>query len=325
MNEAVLNSTHKVEVTRISLGPHPNADTLSIARIFSGYYCVVKTSDWQDGQLGAYIPPDSVVDATRPEFAFLAGHTRIRVKRLRGVISMGLLMPVPISAREGDDLAEYFGVKHYDPPLFMSTGGEAESPPSGYHPVFDVDSLRRYAHVFNQGEPVFISEKIHGASARYVWHDNRMYCGSRTEWKRQDEKNLWWQALQATPVIEEFCSLHPEITIYAEVYGQVQDLRYGAQKNEVKIAVFDLLCGPDWLPVREARTIGECLPFVPIIAEAIPFDLTSILTFAEGPSLILGANCVREGIVVKPLRERIHPEIGRVCCKVVGNGYLERA
>ena len=81
------NSTHKVEVTPIKLEPHPNADTLSIAHIFDGYICVVKTTDWQDGQLGAYIPPDSIVDSSRPEFAFLQGHERIRVKRLRGVVS----------------------------------------------------------------------------------------------------------------------------------------------------------------------------------------------------------------------------------------------
>jgi hypothetical protein len=34
---------------------------------------------------------------------------------------------------------------------------------------------------------------------------------------------------------------------------------------------------------------------------------------------------VREGCVVLPVRERRHPEIGRVQLKIVGNGYLERA
>ena len=320
-----MNSTHKVEVTRIKLETHPNADSLDVAFIFSGYSCCVRKGEWVDGQLGAYIPPDSIVDSSRPEFAFLAGQERIRVKRLRGIVSMGLLMPAPEGAKEGDDVAEFYGVKHYDPPMPTSTGGEAESPPKRYLPVFDVDSLRRYASVFEEGELVWITEKLHGASGKWLWQDGRMHCGSRTEWKREDEKNLWWRALKATPFLEEFCQTHPEITVYGEVYGQVQDLKYGVGRNEVRVAVFDLLRGNEWIGPHEARIIGFDLPFVPTIGVGIPFDLEKILTFAEGPSLIASANHVREGIVVKPIVERTHPRIGRVCLKVVGNGYLERA
>ena len=318
-------STHKVEVVPVKLDPHPNADSLSVVRIFDGYTCCVRTVDWHDGQLAAYIPPDSVVDSTRPEFAFLAGHERIKVKKLRGVVSMGLLIPAPERATIGDDVAEHFGVTHYEPPLPMSTGGEVESPPAGYRPAFDVDSLRRYGSVFEKGEPVWITEKIHGTSARYCWWDGRIWCGSRTEWKREDEKIVWWRALRLTPQVEAFCKEHPDITVYAEVYGQVQDLKYGTKKNEVYLAVFDLLCGSEWIDPHEARTIGKDLPWVPLLHSSFPFEMETILREAEGPSLMSGANHVREGIVVKPKVERTHLEIGRVCLKIVGNGYLERA
>ncbi|MGH9759840.1 MAG: hypothetical protein ACREAC_03250 [Blastocatellia bacterium] len=83
-------STHKVEVVPVVLERHPNADTLSVVKVFGGYTVCVRTVDFKDGDLGAYIPPDSVVDSSRPEFAFLAGHERIKVKRLRGIVSMGL-------------------------------------------------------------------------------------------------------------------------------------------------------------------------------------------------------------------------------------------
>jgi RNA ligase (TIGR02306 family) len=317
-------STHKVEIVPIRLERHPNAETLSIVRIFAGYTCCVRTADWEGKTTGAYIPPDSVVDSSRPEFAFLTGQERIKVKKLRGIVSMGLLVPAPEGAQLGDDVAEQLGVTHYDPPMPLSTGGEAESPPKGYRPVFDVDSLRRYAHVFVPGEPVFISEKIHGASGKWCWYDGRMYCGSRTEWKREDPKNLWWRALWATPRLEVFCREHPNITVYGEVYGQVQDLKYGAKKDDVRIAVFDLLHDGQWINPQQARDIGMLLPWVPTIEEAEPFNLTNILALAEGDSRIIGANHVREGIVVKSITERTHPEIGRVCLKVVGNGYLER-
>lgn len=321
----VEKSTHRVEVVPVKLEPHPNADSLSLVRVFAGYVCCVRTIDWQDGQLAAYVPPDSVVDSNRPEFAFCAGHERIKVKKLRGIVSMGLLIPAPEGSQIGDDVAEQLGVVHYEPPMPVSTGGEAEKPPDGYHPVFDVDSLRRYASVFQEGEPVWITEKLHGASAKYCWSDGRIYCGSRTEWKREDEKNLWWRALRQYPELEVFCRENPEITVYGEVYGAVQDLKYGMSRGEIKFAAFDLLRGSEWINPKEARELSSMfIPWVPLIEYNLPFNLETVLALAEGDSLIPGANHEREGVVVKPIRERTNLEIGRVCLKVVSNRFLER-
>lgn len=319
-----MKSTHLVEVVPIHLEPHPNADSLSIVRVFDGYTCCVRTADWEGQSKGAYIPPDSVVDSTRAEFAFLAGHERIRVKKLRGIVSMGLLVPVADDVALGTDLAEALGVTHYEPPLPLSSGGEAAPAPGGYRPAYDVDTLRRYAHVFERGEPVWITEKIHGASARYCWNGEAMHVGSRTEWKRESKGNLWWQVVERYPELTEFCRVHPDITVYGEVYGNVQDLKYGANAGEIRFCVFDLLRGSEWINAAAARRLGASLPWVPLISEATPFDLETILALAEGASLVDGANHIREGIVVKPLHERTHPEVGRVCLKVVANGYLER-
>lgn len=319
-------STHRVEVVPVTLEPHPNADTLSVVRIFSGYTCCVRTEDWQSGDLAAYVPPDSVVPTTRPEFAFLAKDgretERIRVKKLRGIVSMGLLLKAPAGANVGDDLAEHFGVTHYEPPLSLVSGGEDCEPPAGYHPHYDVESLRRYAQAFVPGELVIVTEKIHGANGRFCCVDGAMFCGSRTTWKRDDERSIWWRALRNHPEIEAFCREHPDFTVYGEVYGPVQDLRYGLR--DVHIAVFDLLRGSEWINAEEARALGPALPWVPVVAMP-EFDLESILAFAEGPSLMPGADHVREGVVVKPLVERLDAEVGRVQLKAIGNGYLERA
>jgi RNA ligase (TIGR02306 family) len=318
------NSTHRVEVVQVELRPHPSADRLEIVKVFDGYTCCVVKGQFTSGDLAAYIPPDSIVPETEA-FAFLGDHRRIKVKRLRGIISMGLLMPAPEGSKVGDDVAEALGVTHYEPPLSLSMGGEAEKPPPGFRPVYDVESLRRYASAFIPSEPVTVSEKIHGCNARLAYVDGEFRCGSRTEWKRFDEGNLWWRALEGSVDVRDFLREHPEITVYAEVYGQVQDLRYGTAKGELRIAVFDLLRGADWIPAHEARELAPHLPWVPIVADGIPFDLESILALAEGPSLVPGANHVREGIVVKPLVERYDLGVGRVNMKVVGNGYLERA
>ena len=44
------------------------------------------------------------------------------------------------------------------------------------------------------------------ANSRFVYapDEDRMYCGSRGEWKAKNEGNLWWRALEKHPWIEEF-------------------------------------------------------------------------------------------------------------------------
>lgn len=386
------NSTHKAEVVPLVLEKHPNADRLSVAKAF-GYACVTATDQWGDAKVAAYIPPDSTVDVNRPEFSFLAkdansdGRTRIKAKKLRGILSFGLLVPAPVGAQVGDDVTEQLGIGHYDPPaagqsgenrggLFMS--GEVASAPSVHAVKYDLEAGRRYAlQCFTPGEPVVVTEKIHGANARYVFHDGQMYCGSRTEWKKEypnydhvtvegltatgkvDEerareivvklkdgprqKNMWWQALDATPSLLEFCQANPDVVVYGEVYGAVQDLNYGHTKGQVSFVAFDLMKYGRFLDTPEALGLAMVagVPWVPILEQGgksfgwvlgagwptpfHPFDFDRMCELAEGPSLVPGANHVREGIVVSPAVERWDKRVGRVKLKFVGCGYLERS
>jgi RNA ligase (TIGR02306 family) len=318
--------THKVEVVKVSIEAHPNADRLDVARIF-GFTCCVLKGSFQDGQLGAYIQPDSVVDSARPEFEFLAGHERIKVKRLRGVVSMGLLMPAPEGAQEGDDVAEYYGVTHYEPPIPGERCGEVEGGPVGiYSPKYDVESMYRYKSLFVEGEPVIATEKLHGANSRFVYapNEDRMYCGSRGEWKAKNEGNLWWRALEAHPWIEEFCRKFPGDILYGEVFGNVQSLKYGAKPNDVFFRAFDVLHNGEWREYDDWTAHLSEEKRVPVVFGG-PFDFNMLVKLSDGPSLIPGANHIREGIVVRPLPERIHEHLGRVHLKLVGNSYMEKS
>lgn len=328
-------SDHSVRVVRVKLEKHPNADSLSIVRV-GGFTVCVKTSDWADGDLGAYIPPDSVVDSTRPEFAFLAGHERIRVKRLRGVISMGLLVRVPSAFEEGQDVADWLGVTHYEPPMPAEAGGEAAPAPPGYRPVYDVENLRKFSTLLVAGEDVIVTEKLHGASGRWCWADGQFHCGSRTEWKRgirptreaprtgerAEKENLWWRAFRATPGFAALIEGNPELTIYGEVIGPTSELKYGVPTGDVAVRVFDVLEGSTWVNGIEARRRWPGLPWVPTLFFG-RFDIDFVLSLAEGKSTL--ADHVREGVVVKPEIERTCVEVGRVQFKAIGSGYLERA
>lgn len=328
-------SIHKIPVVPIVLERHPNADSLSIVRV-AGFTYVARTSDWEGVPLGAWIEPDYVVPADRPEFAWLStSHKvienngikgyRIKVKRLRGIMSMGLMVPAPAGAQVGDDLADHFGIVRYEPPIPMSTGGEACKPPPGIRYVYDVENAYNFAHLFTDGEEVVATEKIHGCNGRFAFV-NEMHAGSRTEWKRNDPTIIWWKALANHPEIEEFCKANPEITVYGEVYGQVGGFPYGFEKGKIGIIVFDLLRDGSWVDHDEAREIGKNLPWVPVLYRG-PWDKDKLFALAEGKSEIAksrGADQIREGIVIKPIKERGNLEIGRTQLKIVSNAYLEK-
>lgn len=368
------NSTHKAEVVPVNLRRHDGSDHLSIADVY-GYTCVCRTEDWQSVEKAVYIPPDSLVPVNRPEFAFLAadaradGLYRVKARKLRGVLSFGLLVPAPADAVLGDDLAESLGVVHYDPEIHsvgrpqggIRMGGEVASAPNVYHVKYDVESGRRYAKgMFQPDEMVVVTEKVHGANSRYVFSGGVMHCGSRTEWKKEyptyshltveslaertgsleraeellqklqsktPQRNMWWTALSNHPEIRYFCERYPDLVVYAECYGAVQDLGYGHKKGEVSLAIFDLMRDGRWLDHDECEALRKeyKLPWVPLVAGPIPFDFDKICEMAEGKTLFPGANHVREGVVVRPVKERRHDRYSRCVLKWVGAGYLERS
>ena len=115
--------------------------------------------------------------------------------------------------------------------------------------------------------------------------------------------------------------------VFGEVYGCVQDLRYGHADGRVSFAAFDVMSRDgkylDW-PHAESL-LGEWeVPMAPKLFHG-PFDFDAVLAMADGPSLIPGAGHIREGVVVRPVQERFDHRFGRTALKVVSNQYLVRA
>ena len=319
-------STHRVEVVPVVLEAHPNADTLSVVHVW-GYIAVVRTADWQGVPLGAYIPPDSIVPAT-PAFAFLGEHRRIKARRFRGVMSQGLLIPAPEGSRVGDDVAGLLGIVHYIPPEPMSTGGEDEPEPF-CTPRYDVDSGFRFADCFVPGEPVVATEKIHGTNASFTWFQDRLWTRSHSTWKKPpapgERANVWWKAVEQNPWITEWCRKRPGMVLCAEVFGPVQDLKYGTARGEFRVLAFDVRRQDGtFLDVAEFRMEVPASCRVPVVYEG-PFDLERMRELCNGPSRVPGADHLREGIVVGPVSERWDERMGRVKAKFVSPDYLERA
>ncbi len=382
--------THKVEIVPVKLEPHPNADRLSVVRVYN-FQVVVNTADWQGVDKAAYVQPDSVMP-DRPEYRFLkytsslrkereeldaklaaehesdlcrldydekvkaletkidanTKYLRITVKKLRGIISMGMLLPAPEGSQVGDDVAEQLGITHYEPPSMEELEGRrqhagddiAPAPPMIYAPKYDVESIYKYADCFDAGEPVYVSEKLDGQNGRFVttWgeryrvdtpggqryaaSDISFHAGSRTEWKKKEGGSNWWRVMEQNPWIENWIRDNPDCVLYGEVFGWVQALKYGAKAGQLFFRAFDVIEGTEFW---DAETFLEKVPEsyrVPSLG-VMPFDFEKLQALADGPSLVKGADHMREGIVIKPLRERKHWKLGRVMLKMVGLKYLE--
>lgn len=344
-------STHRVDVIKIDkIHPHPNADKLEIIKI-NEYTCCVQKGIWKEGDLAAYVEPDYVVPTTHPRFEFLKREgrdkERVKVKKLRGIMSQGLLVPAPEGLIEGDNAMQALCIERYTPTIKgMSTKATGIKGPDGWYPKYDLENWRKYSRLLNDDEYVYVTEKIHGANAKFRFAEGKMWAGSRTRWVDIENKtdNPWAQALIQNPWIAAFCENHPEFTVYGEVFGWVQDLKYGAEKGEIFFRAFDLLEGNQWVdskniwkyrwlnfgprqPEREIKhqiDEGERLAFVPLVFEG-KYSKEKIREVVDGESFIWGADHIREGIVVKPALERQDMRLGRVALKIVSDAYLEKA
>lgn len=183
-------------------------------------------------------------------------------------------------------------------------------------PYYDIEGFRKYKNLFQEGEPVVITEKIHGCNAKYTWHNGKFYCGSRTMF-RDGTDHVWARAAEKYQLREKLAATE-NLVLFGEVYGpDCQDLHYGIKHGDVGFAAFDILD----LNTGEYWSYGKFKSF----CDDNKIPTTPELHFGEWyPELTRGAegrSCldkhVREGIVIRtPDRKKI--------LKLVGEGYMLR-
>lgn len=328
-------SEHAVKVIEITeLHPHANADRLCLVPV-GGWSCVVGKDQFKLGDRAIYIEPDYVVPLDRPEFAFLRKPDsdkmkhRLKAIRLRGVVSFGLLIAIPEALADravGDNVIDELGIERYEPPVKLAPGGLDDGLPQRewpqvYSPKFDVENVQRYEDVLRSGEPVVVTEKVDGASTRYVWKDGRLYIGSRTRWLKADVLTHWTRAFLNTPQIAAWCEAHPETVLYGETYGPVQSLRYGRQ--EPAFVAFAAMHSGEWqnLPELQRSWAEFGVPFCAKVY-AGPYDRDLIARLAESDSTHSTVpGHMMEGVVIVPAIERRDERIGRVCLKLISIRY----
>jgi RNA ligase (TIGR02306 family) len=285
---------------------HPNADRLEIAMV-EGDPCIIQKGSFKEGDVAIYIPEDSVVPiGTNPSLEFLAKgkdveKVRVKAVKLRGVFSVGVLIPIPESVdcvTVGQDAATMLGIEKYEAPTPAHLGGEQDSMVDSL-PRYSIDQYHKEKKLLVGGEEVHVTEKIHGTNFRVAFVDGRLRVGSRTIFWRPESDNVYWKAVRQYD-LEEVMEENPGLALYGEVFGSVQDLKYGLANGAIRFAAFDLydVRARDWCSVDEldafCRTYN--LPQVPELYRG-PYSPDVVEPLAEGRSTL--ANHIREGIVIR--------------------------
>lgn len=287
---------------------------------------------------------------------------RVKAMRLRGELSQGICINLlvdydglprleiesglPVIVREGDNVAELLGITKYEPPIPVSMGGEVFN--AGQHLTisFDVQNWKSYPDIIAEGEEVIFTEKLHGTFTGITilpkkdrhpeafGVDNNILIfskglGAKGLVFKNTVDNVYTRATKDIVHAIDGCiwdHMDDPIILMGETYGPgVQDLSYG---EEVGFRLFAAAQG--------YRDNQRYLNFEYIVTYALAFKIDTVPVLYKGPfsedemryhtdgQTTMGANHIREGIVMVPWKERTDPRIGRVALKSVSADYLTR-
>jgi RNA ligase (TIGR02306 family) len=351
-----------VQVREIAaIEPHPNADKLDIATV-EGWQCIVGKGSFKPGDICVFIPPDSILPEKMVEehgLEFLRSGGRVRPIKLRGFISQGLILPAPVGAKAGQDVAKAWGITKWEPDDSVTTQRQSDRkrgknatqlrPNPNFHKYTDIENVRNFKTVLTDDEEVVITEKIHGTNFRAGWVPRHFKPGFIGWLQRRFLPSLEFvvgsrqvQLTAFTPKHARFygedvygktakrlrlADILPKLpggfVVYGEVYGKgVQDLTYGLDSIDVRL--FDIEERGQYLSYDEFRTYCSVLGLetVPLLYRG-PFSTEAMLQHTVGQSTLCPSQ-IREGCVVKPTTERFNGRVGRVILKSINPEYLVR-
>ncbi len=325
------------------------------------------------------ILPDKIIDDLKLDYLKKGG--RVKTVKLRGFISQGLCLPASLlpsnKIKEGQSVAEILGIKKYEPPRAHYQGEpratikstyakykegkisfrrfiaksigiikDTFKPKKNLNPLFnkytDIENIKNFNTVFEEGDRVVITEKIHGTNFRagylkrptkYFWqrwllkflgeyefvygsHNVQLSFGRKKTWYGEDVYGKIAEKYKLAEVIPK------DMIIYGEIYGKkIQELGYGI--DEPDLVIFDIKKDgkyTDWCKVVEFGFYNK-IPVVPTLSIGTYSDEKRI-ECTNGDSVLSKKKQIREGCVVKPLVEDMHRRIGRKILKSISEKYL---
>lgn len=349
-----------ISIERVnSVEPHPNADRLDVIQVL-GYKVVTGKGNFQVGDLAVYFPPDILLPPDVAEEMNVTNYLkhavfpgdkektqcRVGAARLRGVASHGFCSPTKTSDSRivagteiGTDVTALYGAHKYVAPV-REGAGDAEAEVPGFHQYTDIENIQRYPNVFEPGEPVVVTEKLHGTNCRLglicEGKDMSTFCAGSHRVRRKEGPGLYWKFMDkcmrgmlVNLHINEFWGPKSrDVVVFGEIFGPgVQDMDYGLQDKEIR--VFDISLAGTYLDHGMIERIckGAGIKTVPVLYEG-PFDAELIEEYTYGKTTFDGVKCAfkgREGCVIRPKTEQFSDVLGgRKILKSVSADYRDR-
>lgn len=263
---------------------------------------------------------------------------------------VGALVPVS----EGQDVAAHLDITKWEPPIPVALAGEVYFASNRLTVKYDFENIKWFPDVLTDGEEVVMTEKIHGtfvgigvlpAPDRSDEHYRGRFVifskglgekGFAFKHNERNAANTYVRTAERLGILDKLDqyaaehSIDVPLFIFGEVFGAVQDLKYGLS-GDVDFRAFDIAVGyrgdqtyfnyDDFIQACNQMSIGT----VPLLYRG-PFSKEALHTHTSGPETVSGTQaCIREGTVVKPTHERIYGINGsRVIFKSVSEAYLLR-
>lgn len=310
----------------------PGADKIEAARV-KGWWVVVLKDQFKIDDFVLYFEIDSFLPV-KPEYDFLlkgnkpkkmlsegkeAEGIRLRTIKLRGQISQGLILPLPMDLKdlpEGEDVTERLGIIKYEQPVPSCLSGIAKGAFPSFLPKTDEERIQNMVEVLDS---YYMTEKLDGSSVTYYKKDGVFGVCSRNL-ELQESETTQWKIARELNLKEK---LYDNFALQGEIVGE------GIQKNPYKIKgqkvyffnAYNIATGK-FLEFEDFK--GRCdslhLETVPILDEnfSLPKDVDEMLEIAVGKSM-LNSECEREGVVA---RKKSHIENERISFKAISNNYL---
>lgn len=258
-------------------------------------------------------------------------------------------MPV----QEGDDVSDFLGITKYEPVIPATMTGDVFNGGTEIVIPYDVEPIEKFMDSFIDGETVEFTEKIHGTQTRFTFtkgithhetfgKDKDVYISSKGMGNKglflkdnpTNDNSYYVRAFRELDIEDKVKSTdlykdNDMLTLYGETYG-MQDLKYGLDNGKIGFRLFDVYVGKP----RQGRYLdfNECKEFAEELGiERVPslyvgsFSMEKVKEYTDGKTTC-GTNLeqIREGIVIRPLNERVEDNLGRVMVKSVSQAYKLR-
>lgn len=332
---------------------HPNADRLEIASLHGmTFQFVIGKDSFKAGDKVLYFPIDSILPVEIQRALGVEGKLsgknkdRIKTLRLRGLLSQGLVGPVSIIADllsfnpspSPEEITNFLHVVKYEPPAVICQNAKLLPLPCGIG-VYDIEGADRFPDAFSSllESDCVVMEKAEGsnASVTYSTLDNRLYVNQHrfTIIPNDGETHTWWKVAQILKLDKLAQDLSQQFglsaTVFCEMIGPGIQGNYYELKDHTAL-LFDIKIGDRYMDSDKFLQTTDGYPTVPVIHIG---DLSTWLNGetvkakASGMTQIPGpafGKKLREGIVIKPIKERYHTKVGRLIIKQRDPIYLDK-